>query len=69
MRPLHFLVPFSLITIVAIALSQDSTTDPKQLHAGAFVQDITAPFDSLIINGGFTERKRGKMNPGELKAR
>ena len=41
----------------------------QQLRAGAYVQDITAPFDSLIINGSFTERKRGKMNPGELKAR
>jgi putative membrane-bound dehydrogenase-like protein len=47
--------------------------DPKPseppLRAGAFIQDITPPFDSLLINGGFTERRRGKMNPGDLKAR
>ena len=37
--------------------------------AGAFIQDVTPPFESLLINGGFLERRRGKMNPGDLKAR
>ena len=39
------------------------------LRAGAYVQDVTGSFDSYIVSGGFTERKRGKMNPGDLKAR
>ncbi|MFP6906726.1 MAG: LamG-like jellyroll fold domain-containing protein, partial [Verrucomicrobiota bacterium] len=39
------------------------------LRAGAYVQDITGSFDSLLVSGGFTERRRGKMNPGDLKAR
>ena len=39
------------------------------LRAGAYVQDVTGSFDSLLVSGGFTERRRGKMNPGDLKAR
>ena len=39
------------------------------LRAGAYVQDVTGSFDSYIVSGGFTERRRGKMNPGDLKAR
>ena len=41
----------------------------QQLRAGAYVQDVTGSFDSLLVGGGFTERRRGKMNPGDLKAR
>ena len=41
----------------------------QQLRAGAYVQDVTGSFDSLLVSGGFTERRRGKMNPGDLKAR
>ncbi|MDE0578199.1 MAG: hypothetical protein OSB39_14725, partial [Opitutales bacterium] len=37
--------------------------------AGAYVQDVTGSFDSYLVSGGFTERRRGKMNPGDLKAR
>lgn len=50
-------------------LSADPKASEPQLQAGAYIQDITPPFDSLLINGGFTERRRGKMNPGDLKAR
>jgi hypothetical protein len=57
------LLAFGIFAARPLAIAEE------QLHAGAFVQDITAPFDSLIINGGFTEHKRGKMNPGDLKAR
>ena len=39
------------------------------LRAGAYVQDVTGSFDSYIVSGGFTERRCGKMNPGDLKAR
>ncbi len=41
----------------------------QPFRAGAYVQDVTGSFDSLLISGGFTERRRGKMNPGDLKAR
>ena len=41
----------------------------QPLRAGAYVQDVTSSFDSYIVSGGFTERRRGKMNPGDLKAR
>ena len=41
----------------------------QPLRAGAYVQDVTGSFDSYIVSGGFTERRRGKMNPGDLKAR
>lgn len=50
-------------------LSADSKAAEPALQAGAYVQDITPPFDSLIINGGFLEQRRGKMSPGDLKAR
>ena len=59
----------ALLLAFGIFAARPLTIAEEQLHAGAFVQDITAPFDSLIINGGFTEHKRGKMNPGDLKAR
>ncbi|MDC0283030.1 hypothetical protein OAK69_00835 [bacterium] len=52
-----------------LSLSADSHLAEKNLLAGAHVQDITPPFDSLLINGGFVERRRGKMQPGDLKAR
>jgi hypothetical protein len=41
----------------------------QPFRAGAYVQDVTGSFDSLLVSGGFTERRRGKMNPGDLKAR
>lgn len=59
----------TLFSVWAPIYSQDSRSDSSQLHAGAFVQDITAPFDSLLINGGFVEKRRGKMDPGDLSAR
>ena len=49
--------------------ADDSAPTQPALEAGAHIQDVTPPFDSLLINGGFTERRRGKMNPGDLKAR
>ncbi|MDF1713640.1 MAG: HEAT repeat domain-containing protein [Akkermansiaceae bacterium] len=49
--------------------ADDSIPLEPPLEAGAHVQDVTPPFDSLLINGSFTERRRGKMNPGDLKAR
>ncbi|MDB4450472.1 hypothetical protein N9127_05375, partial [Akkermansiaceae bacterium] len=52
-----------------LSLSADSHLAEQNLLAGAHVQDITPPFDSLLINGGFVERRRGKMQPGDLKAR
>ena len=39
------------------------------LRAGAHIEDVTGSFDSYLVSGGFTERRRGKMNPGDLKAR
>ena len=50
-------------------LSADPKNPEPKLHAGAYIQDVTPPFDKLLINGSFTERYRGKMNPGDLKAR
>ncbi|YCM46746.1 PVC-type heme-binding CxxCH protein [Verrucomicrobiaceae bacterium 227] len=50
-------------------LSADSKPDEPQFLAGAYVQDVTPPFDDLLINGGFLERRRGKMSPGDLQAR
>lgn len=51
-------------------LPAEKTDAPEPaLMAGAFIQDVTPPFESLLINGGFLERRRGKMAPGELKAR
>jgi len=52
-----------------LSLSADPKPAEPQLHAGAYIQDVTPPFDSLLINGSFTERRRGKMNPGDLSAR
>ncbi|MDH3582706.1 MAG: HEAT repeat domain-containing protein, partial [Phycisphaerae bacterium] len=54
---------------LGLALAPDSRAAELPLRAGAYVQDVTPPFDSLLINGGFTERRRGKMKPGDLKAR
>ena len=39
------------------------------LRAGAHIEDVTGSFDSYLVSGGFIERRRGKMNPGDLKAR
>lgn len=52
-----------------LSLSADSQPPEPQLNAGAYVQDVTPPFDSLLINGGFLENRRGKMAPGDLSAR
>ncbi|MDF1859168.1 MAG: hypothetical protein P1U87_03070, partial [Verrucomicrobiales bacterium] len=60
---------FLLLATFSLRAQPAQSAEDKPLQAGAFVQDITPPFDSLLINGGFTERKRGKMNPGDLKAR
>ena len=57
---------------ILIALSSfwaPSVQAEQPLRAGAYVQDVTGSFDSYIVSGGFTERRRGKMNPGDLKAR
>lgn len=61
-----------LCSLVALWLNlpaKDTPTTEPQLEAGAYVQDVTPPFESLLINGGFLERRRAKMNPGDLKAR
>ncbi|MDA7888428.1 c-type cytochrome [Akkermansiaceae bacterium] len=60
---------FTCLLGFLLNLSADPTKAKSQLRAGAYIQDVTPPFDSLLINGGFTERRRGKMNPGDLKAR
>ena len=59
----------SCLLVGLLSLSADSHLAEQSLLAGAHVQDITPPFDSLLINGGFVERRRGKMQPGDLKAR
>ena len=59
----------SCLLVGLFSLSADSQLAEQNLLAGAHVQDITPPFDSLLINGGFVERRRGKMQPGDLKAR
>ena len=59
-------------TTILIALSSFgalSVQAEQPFRAGAYVQDVTGSFDSYLVSGGFTERKRGKMNPGDLKAR
>ena len=53
--------------LISRAVFAQSEAQPFQ--AGAHVEDVTGSFDSYIVSGGFTERKRGKMNPGDLKAR
>ena len=68
----HTLLGAVLCCLLALWLNLTAEDTPNirpQLKAGAFVQDVTPPFDSLLINGGFLERRRGKMNPGDLKAR
>ena len=63
-----------IITSVSILIALSSwgalsVQADQTLRAGAYVKDVTGSFDSYIVSGGFTERKRGKMNPGDLKAR
>ena len=50
-----------------LTLSSLADGAEPSLRAGAYVQDVTGSFDSLLVSGGFTERRRGKMNPGDLK--
>ncbi|MBU62854.1 MAG: hypothetical protein CMI26_10170, partial [Opitutae bacterium] len=57
------------ILIALLSFSVSSVQASKTFLAGAYVQDVTGSFDSYLVSGGFTERKRGKMNPGDLKAR
>ena len=52
-----------------LPLAASAQIAKKQLCAGAYVQDVTGSFESYLISGGFTERRSGKMNPGDLKAR
>ena len=59
---------FFLFTLL-IPWAASAQVAEQQLRAGAYVQDVTGSFDSLLVGGGFTERRRGKMNPGDLKAR
>ena len=61
----HIFFLFALI----IPWAESAQVAEQQLRAGAYVQDVTGSFDSLLVSGGFTERRRGKMNPGDLKAR
>ncbi|MFT6594479.1 MAG: hypothetical protein ACJAT3_000444, partial [Akkermansiaceae bacterium] len=68
----HTLLGGVLCCLLALWLNlpaEDTPTTEPQLKAGAYVQDVTPPFESLLINGGFLERRLGKMNPGDLKAR
>ena len=57
------------ILIALLSFWAPSVQAEQPFQAGAYVQDVTGSFDSYIVSGGFTERKRGKMNPGDLKAR
>ncbi|MDA1045864.1 MAG: HEAT repeat domain-containing protein [Verrucomicrobia bacterium] len=60
----------SSILIVLLSFWASSVQAVEQtFRAGAYVQDVTGSFDSYLVSGGFTERRRGKMNPGDLKAR
>ena len=69
-RPLTLLLgTLACLGGLFLQLSADPKPAEPQLRAGAHIQDITPPFDSLLINGGFTERRRGRMNAGDLKAR
>lgn len=68
----HTLLGGVLCCLLALWLNlpaEDTPAHDPPIKAGAFVQDITPPFESLVINGGFLERERGKMTPGSLKAR
>lgn len=68
----HTLLGGILCCLLALWLNlpaEDTPSTAPPLKAGAYVQDVTPPFDSLLINGGFLERRRGKMTPGDLKAR
>ena len=58
-----------ILLVMLIPLVGSAQGDEPPLRAGAYVQDVTGSFDSYIVSGGFTERRRGKMNPGDLKAR
>ncbi|NNM30431.1 MAG: hypothetical protein HKO57_12995, partial [Akkermansiaceae bacterium] len=62
-----------VLLVLWLAMAPGARAEEKEeqgpLRAGAWIQDVTPPFDSLLINGGFTERRRGKMQPGDLKAR
>ena len=68
------LIMSNIITSVTILIALLSFWAPsvqaeQPFRAGAYVQDVTGSFDSYLVSGGFTERRRGKMNPGDLKAR
>ena len=56
-NPLSILI--ALLSLGALSVQADQT-----FRAGAHIEDVTGSFDSYIISGGFTERRRGKMNPG-----
>ena len=61
-NPLSILI--ALLSFGALSVQADQT-----LRAGAHIEDVTGSFDSYLVSGGFTERRRGKMNPGDPKAR
>ena len=59
----------SILLALLIPWAASAQGDERSLRAGAYVQDVTGSFDSYLVSGGFTERRRGKMNPGDLNAR
>ena len=63
------IITFPSILIALLSFWASSVQAEQPFRAGAYVQDVTGSFDSYLVSGGFTERKRGKMNPGDLKAR
>ncbi|MFT5128747.1 MAG: hypothetical protein ACI8W8_002365, partial [Rhodothermales bacterium] len=63
MKAWALFLPLIMLLLLGDAQAQSA------FRAGAHAIDITAPFGPLIINGGFTERKTGKMAPGSLHAR
>jgi len=59
----------SILLALLIPWAASAQGDERSLRAGAYVQDVTGSFDSYLVSGGFTERRRGKMNLGDLNAR
>jgi hypothetical protein len=63
----NVITPASIL-IALLSFWASSVQAEQPFRAGAYVQDVTGSFDSLLVSGGFTERRCGKMNPGDLKA-
>ncbi|SVC75927.1 uncharacterized protein METZ01_LOCUS328781, partial [marine metagenome] len=55
----NLIISASILLALLIPWVASAQAVEQPLRAGAYVEDVTGSFDSYIVSGGFTERRRG----------